>query len=70
MCGSRGPCTKNPEVMLLDQPFEQLDAQTRYFMKKETACIWETERRTVLFVINNIEEAICLGNRFTRGRAN
>jgi ABC-type nitrate/sulfonate/bicarbonate transport system ATPase subunit len=53
----------NPEVMLLDEPFGQLDAQTRYFMEKETARIWQTERRTVLFVTNNIEEAIYLGDR-------
>ncbi|MBI5581559.1 MAG: ABC transporter ATP-binding protein [Deltaproteobacteria bacterium] len=53
----------NPEVMLLDEPFGQLDAQTRYFMEKETARIWETEKRTVLFVTNNIEEAIYLGDR-------
>ncbi len=53
----------SPEVMLLDEPFGQLDAQTRYFMEKETARIWETEKRTVLFVTNNIEEAIYLGDR-------
>ena len=53
----------NPEVMLLDEPFGQLDAQTRYFMEKETARIWETEQRTVLFVTNNIDEAIYLGDR-------
>jgi ABC-type nitrate/sulfonate/bicarbonate transport system ATPase subunit len=55
--------SNNPEVMLLDEPFGQLDAQTRYFMEKETARIWQTERRTVLFVTNNIEEAIYLGDR-------
>lgn len=55
--------SNDPEVMLLDEPFGQLDAQTRYFMEKETARIWETERRTVLFVTNNIEEAIYLGDR-------
>lgn len=55
--------SNNPELMLLDEPFGQLDAQTRYFMEKETARIWETERRTVLFVTNNIEEAIYLGDR-------
>ncbi len=53
----------NPQVMLLDEPFGQLDAQTRYFMEKETARIWETEKRTVLFVTNNIDEAIFLGDR-------
>jgi len=53
----------NPEVMLLDEPFGQLDAQTRYFMEKETVRIWETDKRTVLFVTNNIDEAIYLGDR-------
>jgi NitT/TauT family transport system ATP-binding protein/sulfonate transport system ATP-binding protein len=53
----------NPQVMLLDEPFGQLDAQTRYFMEKETVRIWETEKRTVLFVTNNIDEAIYLGDR-------
>jgi NitT/TauT family transport system ATP-binding protein/sulfonate transport system ATP-binding protein len=53
----------SPTVMLLDEPFGQLDAQTRYFMEKETARIWETEKRTVLFVTNNIDEAIFLGDR-------
>ena len=51
----------SPEVMLLDEPFGQLDAQTRYFMEKETARIWEAEKRTVLFVTNNIDEAIYSG---------
>jgi NitT/TauT family transport system ATP-binding protein/sulfonate transport system ATP-binding protein len=53
----------NPTVMLLDEPFGQLDAQTRYFMEKETVRIWEAEKRTVLFVTNNIDEAIFLGDR-------
>jgi ABC-type nitrate/sulfonate/bicarbonate transport system ATPase subunit len=53
----------NPELMLLDEPFGQLDAQTRYFMEKETARIWEADKRTVLFVTNNIDEAIYLGDR-------
>jgi NitT/TauT family transport system ATP-binding protein/sulfonate transport system ATP-binding protein len=53
----------NPKVMLLDEPFGQLDAQTRYFMEKETVRIWETEKCTVLFVTNNIDEAIFLGDR-------
>jgi ABC-type nitrate/sulfonate/bicarbonate transport system ATPase subunit len=53
----------NPKVMLLDEPFGQLDAQTRYFMEKETVRIWESEKRTVLFVTNNIDEAVYLGDR-------
>lgn len=53
----------NPKVMLLDEPFGQLDAQTRLFMEMETERIWQTEKRTVLFVTNNIDEAIFLGDR-------
>ena len=53
----------NPEVMLLDEPFGQLDAQTRYFMEQEIVRIWEAETRTVLFVTNNIDEAIFVGDR-------
>lgn len=52
-----------PDVMLLDEPFGQLDAQTRIFMEQETIRIWETEKRTVLFVTNNIDEALFLGDR-------
>lgn len=53
----------NPEVMLLDEPFGQLDAQTRVFMEGETVRIWEKEKKTVIFVTNNIDEAIYLGDR-------
>lgn len=53
----------NPDVMLLDEPFGQLDAQTRMFMEKETERIWQAEKRTVIFVTNNIDEAIFLGDR-------
>lgn len=53
----------SPEVMLLDEPFGQLDAQTRIFMQHEITRIWEQEKRTVLFVTNNIDEALFLGDR-------
>lgn len=53
----------NPEVMLLDEPFGQLDAQTRIYMEQETVRIWEAERRTVIFVTNNIDEALFLADR-------
>jgi ABC-type nitrate/sulfonate/bicarbonate transport system ATPase subunit len=53
----------NPEVMLLDEPFGQLDAQTRIFMEQEIVRIWEAEKKTVIFVTNNIDEAIYLGDR-------
>lgn len=53
----------NPEVFLLDEPFGQLDAQTRLRMENELASIWEKERRTIIFVTNNIDEAITMGDR-------
>ncbi len=52
-----------PAVMLLDEPFGQLDAQTRMFMQHEIARIWEQEKRTVVFVTNNIDEALFLADR-------
>ena len=53
----------SPKVMLLDEPFGQLDAQTRMFMQHETSRIWEQEKRTVIFVTNNIDEALFLADR-------
>lgn len=53
----------DPSLLLMDEPFGQLDAQTRYAMENEIHRIWEQEKRTVLFVTNNIEEAVYLGDR-------
>ena len=53
----------SPDVLLMDEPFGQLDAQTRIFMQHEVARIWEQEKRTVIFVTNNIDEALFLGDR-------
>lgn len=53
----------NPRVMLMDEPFGHLDAQTRYMMEEEIEKICAQEKRTVIFVTNNIEEAIYLADR-------
>lgn len=53
----------NPDILLMDEPFGALDAQTRYAMEEEILRIWEAEKRTIIFVTNNIEEAITLGDR-------
>ena len=47
----------DPKLLIMDEPFGQLDAQTRYQMQEEILRIWEKEKRTVIFVTNNIEEA-------------
>mgnify|MGYP001148694506 FL=1 len=59
---ARAYCTK-PDVMLMDEPFGALDAQTRYLMQDEVIRISSTEKRSVVFVTNNVEEAIYLADR-------
>lgn len=51
------------KIILMDEPFGALDAQTRYQMQDEILKIRESEKATVVFVTNNIEEAIYLGDR-------
>ena len=59
---ARAYCNE-PDVMFMDEPFGALDAQTRYLMQEELIRIWEKEKRTVVFVTNNIEEALYLADR-------
>lgn len=59
---ARAYCNE-PVVLFMDQPFGALDAQTRYLMQEEIIRIWETAKRTIVFVTNNIEEAIYLADR-------
>lgn len=60
----------DPKILLMDEPFAALDAYTRGVMQREVARIWETRRRTVMFVTHDITEAIWLADRIgimTRG---
>ena len=52
-----------PEVLLMDEPFAALDAQTRDLMQSELLQIWERTKKTVLFVTHSIEEAAYLSDR-------
>src|SRR5882672_6798418 len=53
----------DPDVLLMDEPFAALDAQTREIMQTELLRIWEQGRKTVLFVTHQIDEAIYLADR-------
>jgi len=53
----------DPEILLMDEPFSSLDAQTREIMQTELMRIWEDGRKTVLFVTHQIDEAVFLADR-------
>ena len=58
-----------PKMLLMDEPFAALDAQTRSLMQEELARIWQTTRTTVLFITHDIDEAVTLGQRIGVMRA-
>ncbi len=55
--------TIDPDVLLMDEPFASLDAQTREIMQAELLRIWRSNRKTVLFVTHQIDEAVFLADR-------
>ena len=58
-----------PKMLLMDEPFAALDAQTRALMQLELANIWQATRTTVLFITHDIDEAVTLGKRIGVMRA-
>lgn len=53
----------SPSVLLMDEPFAALDAQTRHMMQALLSEVWETLKTTIVFVTHDIEEAVFLGDR-------
>ncbi|MBI2466516.1 MAG: ABC transporter ATP-binding protein [Candidatus Rokubacteria bacterium] len=52
-----------PDVLLMDEPFASVDAQTRMTLQEELTRIWQERRPTILFVTHDVEEAVFLANR-------
>lgn len=53
----------DPDVLLMDEPFAALDAQTRDLLLVELQLIWEKTKKTIVFVTHNVAEAVVLGNK-------
>ena len=53
----------NPRMLLMDEPFGALDHQTRELMQELLLGIWEAEKKTVLFLTHDIDEAVFMGSR-------
>jgi NitT/TauT family transport system ATP-binding protein len=62
-CNLARALTVDPEILIMDEPFAALDAQTREIMQLELLRIWTEEKKTVLFITHQINEAIYLADR-------
>jgi NitT/TauT family transport system ATP-binding protein len=53
----------NPQMLLMDEPFAFLDAQTREMLQSQLQMIWSLTHKAIIFVTHNVREAVCLGDR-------
>jgi NitT/TauT family transport system ATP-binding protein len=54
--------SNDPEILLMDEPFSQLDEQNRLLLQQELLRLWEQSRKTVVFITHSVDEAIALGD--------
>src|SRR4029079_10768396 len=62
-CGLARALATEPKVLLMDEPFAAIDAQTREILQLELLRIWESRPTTMVFVTHSIEEAVLMGDR-------
>src|ERR1043166_1226356 len=62
-CNLARALTVDPKILIMDEPFAALDAQTREIMQLELLRIWNAAKKTVLFITHQINEAIYLADR-------
>jgi len=62
-CNLARALTVDPKILIMDEPFAALDAQTREIMQLELLRIWNEARKTILFITHQINEAIYLADR-------
>ena len=53
----------DPKILLMDEPFSALDVQTRQLMENELLALWEADKKSVVFITHDLEEAISLSDR-------
>ncbi|MEW4413717.1 ABC transporter ATP-binding protein [Clostridium sp. AN503] len=53
----------NPDLLLMDEPYGQMDVKTRFYLEDEVIRIWKEYKKTVVFITHNIEEAVYLAER-------
>jgi NitT/TauT family transport system ATP-binding protein len=55
----------NPKILIMDEPYGALDAQTRRLMQNELIKIWQETRKTIIFVTHDIQEAVYMGQKIS-----
>src|SRR3546814_5096830 len=54
---------RNPDIILMDEPFSALDIQTRQLMENEVLDLWMAQRKAVLFITHDLDDAIAMSDR-------